>query len=274
MKKLFAEIIFAATAGTLACSPAFASHEDFAEALAGNAALRADAPPSLRSGFAAVAKFSRSLGNAVFDCDLDYFLEAPSALNDAVADAALFRFSPRPPSVPAGTPPALAAEKFAELRLAEAEKAATGFPAYFSASARILEPVGDFASVAVVAHEFVGGAHGVTVCPCLSFDLAAGTRIALADVFKKDFERPLETLLAAHDSREGRRPDGVFPDPFATENFLICADGLRFVYSPYEIDCYAAGVIVIFVPYAELSALLRDDFRERLEHGSRPRRGE
>ena len=263
MKKLFTEIICAA-AGTLACVSAFAAGGDFSEFLAENSALRADAPPALRSGFAASAKFSRSLGNAVCDCDLDYFLEAPSALNDAVADAALFRFSPRPSSVPAGTPPAEAAEKFAALRLAEAEKSATGFPAYFFASARILDPVGEFASVAVVAHEFLGGAHGVTVCPCLSFDLAAGTRIALADVFKKGFEAPLAALLASRDPRDDRPSRDFFPAPFATENFLICADGLRFVYSPYEIDCYAAGVIVIFVPYAELSALLHEDFRARL----------
>ena len=34
-----------------------------------------------------------------------------------------------------------------------------------------------------------------------------------------------------------------------TENFYIDEKGIHFVYEPYEIHCYAAGIIDILVPY-------------------------
>ena len=32
-------------------------------------------------------------------------------------------------------------------------------------------------------------------------------------------------------------------------NFYLDDKGIHFIYDPYEIDCYAAGTIDIFVPY-------------------------
>lgn len=34
-----------------------------------------------------------------------------------------------------------------------------------------------------------------------------------------------------------------------TENFYLDDCGIHFIYNPYEIDCYAAGTIDIFVPW-------------------------
>ena len=38
-------------------------------------------------------------------------------------------------------------------------------------------------------------------------------------------------------------------EPFMTENFYLDGKGVHFIYDPYEIDCFAAGTIDIFVPW-------------------------
>ena len=66
---------------------------------------------------------------------------------------------------------------------------------------------------------------------------------------------------------DGGSPFPSKPEP--TENFLVLRDGLLFVYNHYDIDCYAAGIIVIFVPYTEISEALRADFSERIRRSRR-----
>ena len=73
---------------------------------------------------------------------------------------------------------------------------------------------------------------------------------------------PLE-LLKKHDPRRkadnfeyAKKENEIPAQPHPTENFLLRADGVLFVYGPYEIDCHAAGAIFIRVPADEIAPLL------------------
>jgi len=44
-------------------------------------------------------------------------------------------------------------------------------------------------------------------------------------------------------------------DMFATENFILGSDGVTFIYNPYEIAPYAAGVIELTISNDDLKPI-------------------
>ena len=95
---------------------------------------------------------------------------------------------------------------------------------------------------------YTGGAHG-------SYHITVGTlyrgkRLQLAnlpelDKIKKLFHQALES----REDFEDMKKYNCGKEIKMTENFYIDEKGIHFIYSPYEIHCYAAGIIDIFVPY-------------------------
>ena len=106
-----------------------------------------------------------------------------------------------------------------------------------------------FVSYKIVTESYTGGAHGMTRVRTGTFKNRK--KLTLADL-PKDVPALWQKAVAkrfkaaSFDAYIKTKP--VF-FPRITENFYLDAKGIHFIYSPYEIDCYAAGVVDIFIPY-------------------------
>ncbi|MBR6797399.1 MAG: DUF3298 domain-containing protein [Opitutales bacterium] len=136
---------------------------------------------------------------------------------------------------------------------------------FFRASAKIKSTTRpNIASALVSRYEYTAGAHGENTFSCINFDLSEKKQLFFKDIFKENCEKKLTELLKKHDPRrktntfEYAKEENEIPaQPHPTENFLLRADGVLFVYGPYEIDCHAAGPIFIRVPADEIAPLLK-----------------
>ena len=102
---------------------------------------------------------------------------------------------------------------------------------------------------------YTGGAHGRTQTTFCT--LKGVKRLKLADLYrlpreKKQLENLWKAAIARHFKKtfeERLKEAGEVFKPLMTENFYLDDKGIHFIYDPYDIDCYAAGTIDIFVPW-------------------------
>ncbi|MGN0834326.1 MAG: RsiV family protein [Candidatus Spyradosoma sp.] len=104
---------------------------------------------------------------------------------------------------------------------------------------------GDLLVYEIRIEQDLGGAHPTHATKTLNFDLKTGRRLALKDVFRPGFEPALETVLARKAAAKGSVPAHGFPKPAPHENFALDADGVAFVFNPYEIAPYSSGEITL-----------------------------
>lgn len=213
-------------------------------------------PPEISGNFSKNLNL-RGKADFSFRFDIDYFRDIP-ALTRIILSSAL-NYGEKT------SIPEIAVEKFIANTMRELDTSAkTGGELSFLISAKAAAPCGNRVSVLISRYEDSGGAHGNSVFSCVNFNLAEKKQIFLKDIFKEECISDLEKLLRANDPRREdagfsySTVDGEIPlPPCATENFLMLPDGFLFIYSPYELDCYAAGAIRIFVPASELRPLLK-----------------
>ncbi|WP_276132753.1 RsiV family protein [Polluticoccus soli] len=120
-------------------------------------------------------------------------------------------------------------------------------------------------------YDYTGGAHGIFGSSFLNIDLQRGKLWKLGDVIEGDTARLRPLLVEAARKYFKLKPQeklgGVLLDleePTVTDNFYITPTGLTFVYNPYEITPYSAGMITLFVPYGRLYGLLTPEFSARM----------
>ena len=105
------------------------------------------------------------------------------------------------------------------------------------------------ASFKIISWSYTGGAHGMTVTKVGT--VQNGKILKLADL-PSDVETLWQLAITKHFKAksydEYAKKQTVFK-PYITENFYLDDKGIHFIYDPYEIDCFAAGTIDIFVPY-------------------------
>lgn len=106
-----------------------------------------------------------------------------------------------------------------------------------------------FVSYKVYHESYSGGAHGMHTTKVGTFRNRKHLKLAdlpkdVPALWKKAVAKRFKA--ASFDAYMKTKP--VFK-PKMTENFYLDAKGIHFIYSPYEIDCYAAGTVDIFVPY-------------------------
>ena len=95
---------------------------------------------------------------------------------------------------------------------------------------------------------YTGGAHdnhnikvGTLYC---------GKQLRLSDLPELDkIEKLFQQALRSRKDFEEIKTYNCGKEVKMTENFYIDEKGIHFVYEPYEIHCYAAGIIDILVPY-------------------------
>ena len=105
-----------------------------------------------------------------------------------------------------------------------------------------------FVSYKIYHQSYTGGAHGMSRTRVGT--LKNRKQLKLADLPKSVrpmWEKAVAKYFKAASFDAYMKSKPTFK-PKMTENFYIDGKGIHFVYDPYEIDCYAAGTVDIFVP--------------------------
>lgn len=111
--------------------------------------------------------------------------------------------------------------------------------------------------------EYTGGAHGMRSVEYHNYSLAGGYELATGDLFTPVQTEALAALVHSKlwqiylvQDDEGLTKVGFFPEQIAlTENFRVTEEGITFLYNPYEIACYAIGMVEVLISNEELAVI-------------------
>ena len=123
-------------------------------------------------------------------------------------------------------------------------------------------------SYTVDRSEDSGGAHSMDETHVSNYDLRTGARLSLDGIFTPEGKAALaETIraqilknkgVATWDELVTRDCFNAAADIAPTENFLLSATDITFVYNPYDIACYAAGGTRVTLPLANLAGFKKE----------------
>ena len=105
----------------------------------------------------------------------------------------------------------------------------------------------DFVSYRCEEYSYTGGAHGMLEVHVGTLDRKTGRKLVLDDAFPEEMRESLKAELRAK-ALEALGEQPILFDGLLTDNFCLMEDGWHFVYSPYEIASYAAGVVELVIP--------------------------
>lgn len=116
-------------------------------------------------------------------------------------------------------------------------------------------------------YTYSGGAHGNHSYQFHVFSLISGEKLTLNDAFKPGYQKPFVEWGRADILRQaGCRPDqpleeaGLDKDELIlNQNWWIDAKGLGFNYAPYELACYARGMVEFQITWDQLQPWLNPD---------------
>ncbi len=119
-------------------------------------------------------------------------------------------------------------------------------------------------SLGFYIYSYTGGAHGNYATTTATYNTRTGQRLRYEDIFRPNSEAQLSKILDKAVRRTLRIPAAQQLDETlfvkampVTHNVYLTGTGAVFTYTPYEIASYAQGEIPVFVPLAELQALLQ-----------------
>ena len=126
----------------------------------------------------------------------------------------------------------------------------------------------DFMTLQYKADGYTGGAHGYYNEMYRVFDVKTNRQITLADILKvrdaKIWSRILMDHFLKNDLDQGQAQMLLVKEIPLNDNFYFDQDNLYFLYNQYEIAAYAAGPVLIKIPYSEIKPFLTQDFRTKL----------
>ncbi|WP_375563058.1 DUF3298 and DUF4163 domain-containing protein [Bernardetia sp. OM2101] len=124
-----------------------------------------------------------------------------------------------------------------------------------------------FATLSFSNYMYMGGAHGMYGESYLVIDTKSGKEIKLNDIFDKQSLTTLEKRMikkayayTGFENPVSLQDAGYLVDKIeVTDNFSLTAKGITFVYQPYEIAPYAAGMPAFLFTWEELKDLIKTD---------------
>ncbi|WP_231459970.1 DUF3298 and DUF4163 domain-containing protein [Pedobacter sp. Leaf132] len=128
-----------------------------------------------------------------------------------------------------------------------------------------------FVVIDFLADAYTGGAHGNYGSTMFCFDVKNKKQMVLSDIVKIDsntLQKIVEkNMRKNYNIKTGEQLNSVLFDNFIkpNKNFYFNANGLAFMYNPYEVASYAQGQIVVFIPYSDLKGYLTPSFAERMK---------
>lgn len=125
-------------------------------------------------------------------------------------------------------------------------------------------------SLANYTYEYIGGAHGNHGTSYSSYNIASHKIITLQDVLTPAGIKMLPALLEKNIRKQYRIKETeklsetlLFGDTIEpNDNFFVTGKGIVFGYNPYEIAAYAAGEILVFIPFTDMVSGLQLSFKE------------
>ncbi len=137
----------------------------------------------------------------------------------------------------------------------------------------IEEGHGGILNVSANVYVDTGGAHPHQWSQWLNYDFETGKRLTVDEVFQASARKDIEQLLLAKLIRQqaALNPEEKvetvedlnrlgflqLTSMYIPENFLLSRKGLLFLFNRYDIAPYAAGEIVIEVPYEEIGHCMK-----------------
>ncbi len=127
---------------------------------------------------------------------------------------------------------------------------------------------GSALSLTILSYAYTGGAHGNSGYTGVTFDAQSGEILTLSDIltdedgFRVAAQRWIVEKLAADHG------DELFEDYEETvaamwepePDWYLDAEGITFVFDPYEVGPYAMGAAFVSCPYAEFAAYMKADY--------------
>lgn len=112
-------------------------------------------------------------------------------------------------------------------------------------------------------YQYRGGAHGIQTVSPVVFEAKTGRPLEEKDLFVEGYEGPVTVLLQeavteslraeAEELLELLEIDLVVPN----NNFSVGAEGVEWVFQPYEVGPYALGIVSATVPWEQLNPYLK-----------------
>jgi hypothetical protein len=137
---------------------------------------------------------------------------------------------------------------------------------FLDARLKVLLQKPGFISFSLNTLDYTGGAHVNPSFRYLNYDLSTHRLIKLDELLKPGAKPQLvkiaERIFRKNEglSETASLANGYFftNNQFAlNENFLIKADGIEFLYNPYEIKPYASGKTRLQIPYEQIKTLIK-----------------
>ena len=126
----------------------------------------------------------------------------------------------------------------------------------------------DLLTIKYTGDGFTGGAHGYYYEFYKVFDLKNNRTLHLSDILSeqdhKIWSRILMDNFLKNDLGKGQAQMLLVKQIPLTENFYLGDQHLYFLYNQYEITAYAAGTVLIKVPFTAIKPLLKNEFKTRL----------
>jgi hypothetical protein len=121
-----------------------------------------------------------------------------------------------------------------------------------------LDPYKGMVSYLKYAYGYSGGAHGMDVLTCRTFDLKTGEQIFEEDLFKRGYEDRLTEALRTNLLSRYEDQDMFFEtDITPSDEFYLTSEGITYIYQRYEIGPYAIGIVEVLVPWKEIQDIIR-----------------
>jgi len=110
----------------------------------------------------------------------------------------------------------------------------------------------------ISTEDYAGGAHGTYGDTWLNFKASDGTLLLPEELFTESGRETLDYLLKNELQAAGHTFWNYGSDSSAwlDGNFCMETDSIKFFYNPYEVDCYAAGIITVAMPLETIAPLV------------------
>jgi len=135
----------------------------------------------------------------------------------------------------------------------------------FDEDVKVTYNTNDILSLEFSAYYYTGGAHGGYGSIYKNINLRTGKNISLDDILKPGYKDTLSAIITKTLRKQYGIPEsailsdnGFFVETIdPSSNFYLTKKGIGFVYNPYEIASYANGMIDIFIPFSEMTTIVK-----------------
>lgn len=134
---------------------------------------------------------------------------------------------------------------------------------------KLFSTLENFITIQYTSNGYTGGAHGYYNEIYKVFDVKTNKTIQRSDILKvqdpKIWSRILMDHFLKNDLEKGQAEMLLVKEIPLNSNFYFDKDHLYFLYNQYEIAAYAAGPVLIKIPFSEIKPFLNDEFKTKLK---------